>query len=428
MAVILYEKFLSLPEAEIQGMQPALATALKTLEGKTGAGNDFLGWIDLPSRITEAELADISSSAERIRKQSDAVVFVGIGGSYLGTRAVIEAVQGALSGETARPRIYYAGHNISSDYMTDLLKTLEGKEVSIIVISKSGTTTEPAVAFRVLKRMMEKKYGAAASGRIFAITDAKKGALRKLTSEKKYASWVIPDDVGGRFSVLTPVGLLSLAVAGVDIRKLVAGAKACQTESKGSDSLSLPLNRYAAIRNILYRKGKKIEILANFEPALHYLTEWWKQLYGESEGKDGKGIFPAGVDLTTDLHSMGQWIQQAERTIFETFLLADKSRSDLRVEAEADDSDGLNYLAGETLHAVNGKAWEGTALAHSSGGVPSLTLRIPSLTEEHIGYLVYFFEKACGLSGYMLGVNPFDQPGVEEYKKNMFRLLKKPGY
>lgn len=430
MSLVLDERYLAgvLGERDWSAAEAELADAFRRLRDRTGRGNEFLGWLDLPERVGEAELARLEEAGERIRQDSDVVVLVGIGGSYLGARAVLEAVKGFWGTEADRPRLVYAGHHLSSDYHAGLLRFLDGKEVSVIVVSKSGTTTEPAVAFRLLSRWMERRYGKGASARIHAVTDARRGALRKMAEERGYPTWVIPDDVGGRFSVLTPVGLLPLAAAGVDIRRLVGGARRCMEESAADASLGLALNRYAVARNLLYRKGKKTEILATFEPSFHYVAEWWKQLFGESEGKEGKGIFPASVDFTTDLHSMGQWIQEAERTVFETFLVVDRPAAELRLEAEADDVDGLNYLAGKTMHEVNLKAWEGTAMAHADGGVPSMTVRIPAATEEHLGYLLYWFERACGLSGYMLGVNPFDQPGVEAYKRNMFRLLGKPGF
>jgi len=429
MIVSLEEKYLKgfVTEEDINNIKDEFKRVYRSLVEKKGLGNDFLGWLNLPNKITYDELKEIEETAAKIRESSDAVVFIGIGGSYLGTKAVFEAIYGPFYNELKKPKIYFAGHNISSDYISELVSILKDKDISLIVISKSGTTTEPAIAFRILKKIMLEKYGDNAYERIYAITDEKKGSLRSLSNLEGYKSWSIPDDVGGRFSVFTPVGLLPLAVCGVNIREFVNGAKLCFNEND-SDSLSLPLNRYSVIRNILYRKGFKIEILANFEPYLHYITEWWKQLYGESEGKKGKGLFPAGADFTTDLHSIGQWIQQAERTIFETFLIIEKSKTDVFMENEENNGDELNYLAGLSLNDINRKAWEGTSLAHFTGGVPNITLTIPDRSEKSLGYLLYFFEKACGISGYILGVNPFDQPGVEEYKKNMFKLLKKPGY
>ncbi len=430
MTIILKEHYLKgfIDDAHISTYQSLLQKSFDTLTKKTGEGKEFLGWLSLPSLITKDEIDDIKRTAEKIRNQSEAVIFIGIGGSYLGARAVIDAINGPLANDIHNPKIYYAGHNISSDYTHDLLTVIRGKEVSMVVISKSGTTTEPAIAFRILKKEFEKKYGASAKDRIVAITDKAKGALRTMANSEGYKSYVIPDDVGGRFSVLTPVGLLPIAIAGIDISKLVTGARAMEEETRNSTNINHPLNRYAVIRNALYAKGKKIEIMANFEPGLHYLTEWWKQLYGESEGKDKKAIFPAGVDFTTDLHSMGQWIQDGERSIFETFLIVEKSRHNIEITKQDSDLDELNYLSGKGLSFINYKAYEGTALAHFNGGVPSMTIEVRSLDETTLGELIFFFEKACGLSGYMLGVNPFNQPGVEEYKKNMFKLLNKPGY
>ena len=409
----------------------ARAAMAKVNEG-TGEGADFLGWVKLPSE-TNSELLDrINATADRLRTNCDYVVCVGIGGSYLGAKAVNTALADNFEFYYAptpkNPKVLYAGQNISEDYTAELEKLLAGKRFGIIVISKSGTTTEPAIAFRILKELLEKQAGKdAAKDLIVAITDASKGALRTLATQEGYETYVIPDNVGGRFSVLTPVGLLPIAVAGHDIKKLMAGAVEMENETLHSSDDNI-CETYARMRNALYADGKKIEILANFEPKLHFFAEWWKQLYGESEGKDNKGIFPAAVDFTTDLHSMGQWIQEGERTIFETVISVAEPAVERRVPADEANLDGLNYLAGKRIDEVNKMAELGTQMAHVEGGVPNLRLVIKSLDEHTLGGLIYFFEKACGISGYMLGVNPFNQPGVEAYKRNMFKLLKKPGY
>ena len=404
-----------------------------TLQKGDGAGSDFLGWLHLPSSITAAELADIEHTAQQLRSRCDVIVTVGIGGSYLGARAVVEAMSNSfdwLQADRKDPVLLYAGHNIGEDYLHELCEVLKGKQFGIINISKSGTTTEPALAFRILKKMLEETVGKEeAKHRIVAITDARKGALRTLADKEGYKTFVIPDNVGGRFSVLTPVGLLPIAVAGINSHELVAGAVAME---KATD-VTVPFEQniaaiYAVTRNLLYENGKKIEILANFYPKLHYIAEWWKQLYGESEGKDGKGIFPASVDLTTDLHSMGQWIQEGERTIFETVISVEEPAHHVMVPTDEENLDGLNFLAGKRVDEVNKMAELGTQFAHVDGGVPNIRIVMPSLNEYHIGELLYMFEKACGISGYLLGVNPFNQPGVEAYKKNMFALLNKPGY
>ena len=402
---------------------------------KTGKGNDFLGWVNLPSSISEELLAKIESDAKAMQQHSDVVVVCGIGGSYLGARAIIDALSNPFSpllskSERKAPLVMYAGHHLDEDYMTHLLDLLNKKDYSVIVISKSGTTTEPAVAFRLLKNHLEKKYGeGAASKRIFAVTDASKGALKKLAITKKYSTYVIPDDVGGRYSVLTPVGLLPIAVAGLDIRMLVKGAKNMEEFlQKEEDLQKNPASLYAVARNILYRKGKTTEILATYSPAMSYMVEWWKQLYGESEGKEQKGIFPAGVGFTTDLHSMGQYIQEGLRNLFETVLTVENSKTELKIPVDADDLDGLNFLAGKRLGEVNSMASLGTMIAHVDGDVPNLEVLIPELNENYLGELIYFYEMACAISGYILDVNPFDQPGVEAYKKNMFALLEKPGF
>lgn len=414
--------------------QEAKANAANAmLHNGTGEGNDFLGWVNLPSSITEAELTDIENTAAKLRSKCEVVVAIGIGGSYLGTKAVVEALNNSfdwLQTERKNPVLVYAGQNIGEDYLYELTELLKGKQFGLINISKSGTTTEPALAFRILKKQLEDAVGKAeAKERIVAITDAKKGALRKLADQEGYKTFIIPDNVGGRFSVLTPVGLLPIAVAGVNIRELVQGA--VDMEKATADSVPFAENIaaiYAAVRNELYKDGKKIEILANFHPKLHYIAEWWKQLYGESEGKDNKGIFPASVDLTTDLHSMGQWIQEGERTIFETVISVENADRTVLVPTDEADLDGLNFLAGKRVDEVNKMAELGTQLAHVDGGVPNIKITLPQVNAYYIGQLFYFFEKGCGISGYMLEVNPFNQPGVEAYKKNMFALLNKPGY
>ena len=411
-------------QVKVDALRPAAEAAAETLEKGTGEGNDFLGWLHLPSSISEAELADIEATAAQLRNSCEYVVTIGIGGSYLGAKAVIEALSSSFDAyQGGKCKVLFAGNNIGEDYIAELMDLLKGKKFGIVVISKSGTTTEPAIAFRLLKDMLEKQEGKQeAAKRIVAITDAKKGALRSLATQEGYKTYVIPDNVGGRFSVLTPVGLLPIAVAGFDIKALVAGA--VEIENDDNENVFT----YAQTRNALYQSGKKIEILVNFCPRLHYFAEWWKQLYGESEGKDHLGIFPASVDFTTDLHSMGQWIQDGERTIFETVLsVGDQSHSVVIPHDEAN-LDGLNFLAGKRVDEVNKMAELGTRLAHVDGGVPNLLITIPALSEKYLGQLIYFFEKSCGVSGYMLGVNPFNQPGVEAYKKNMFALLNKPGY
>ncbi|MBR5086961.1 MAG: glucose-6-phosphate isomerase [Muribaculaceae bacterium] len=412
-------------EKEIEAFKPQALAAVETLEKGDGAGNDFLGWLHLPSEITANQLDDINATAQQLRQECDYVVVIGIGGSYLGAKAVIEALSDNFAAYKSSNgvKVVFAGNNIGEDYLSDLMCLLEGKRFGIVVISKSGTTTEPAIAFRLLKNMLEKQVGKAeAAKRIVAITDAKRGALRSLATQEGYKTYVIADNVGGRFSVLTPVGLLPVAIAGFDINALVAGA--VEMENAPADMMV----DYAATRNALYQAGKKVEILVNYNPSLHFLAEWWKQLYGESEGKDGKGIFPASVDFTTDLHSMGQWIQEGERTIFETVITVEKQRNEVVIPTDDADLDGLNYIAGKRVDEVNKMAELGTRLAHVDGGVPNILITLPALNEKYLGQLIYFFEKACGMSGYMLGVNPFNQPGVEAYKKNMFALLNKPGY
>ena len=407
-----------------QALESTALAAKQTLESGSGAGNDFLGWLHLPSSINEHQLQDIEKSAAQLRSECEYVISIGIGGSYLGAKAVIDALSDHFAAyKSGGPKVLFAGSNIGEDYLYDMMDLVRGHKFGIIVISKSGTTTEPGIAFRIFKDMLEKQEGKAFAQRnIVAVTDARRGALRNLATQEGYATFVIPDDVGGRFSVLTPVGLLPIAVAGFDIRALVAGA--VEMEKDGDEQV---LN-YAIARNALYQDGKKIEILANFTPRLHFIAEWWKQLYGESEGKQHKGIFPASVDFTTDLHSMGQWIQDGERTIFETVLSVGDQQHEVIIPSDEADLDGLNYIAGKNVDYVNKMAELGTRLAHVDGGVPNLLITIPTVNERYLGQLIYFFEKACGVSGYMLGVNPFDQPGVEAYKKNMFALLEKPGH
>lgn len=424
-----------LPEEQILKQAAAATACNQALYDGTREGSDFLGWVTLPSSVTEETLRDIEDTATSLRTLCEAVVVVGIGGSYLGARAVIDALSCSFDwlqekDKRKNPVILYAGNNISEDYLYELTHYLEDKSFGIINISKSGTTTEPAIAFRLLKEMLEEKVGKVeARKRIVAITDASKGALRTLANTEGYKTFVIPDNVGGRYSVLTPVGLLPIAVAGINIRKLVAGAVEIEKGTSASASFDYNLPAiYAVIRNELYKKGKKIEILVNYHPKLHYFAEWWKQLYGESEGKEGVGIFPAAVDFTTDLHSMGQWIQEGERAIFETVISIKEANRKVVIPHDDGNLDGLNYLEGKRVDEVNKMAELGTRIAHVDGNVPNVLIEIPKLSEKYIGQLIYFFEKACGISGYLLGINPFNQPGVEAYKKNMFALLEKPGY
>lgn len=422
------------PKEQIFAQEAKANESIATLHNGNGAGNDFLGWLHLPSSITDEQLTDIENTANALRSKCEIVVAIGIGGSYLGTRAVVEAMNNSFDAlhttDRKNPVLLYAGHNIGEDYLYELSEVLKGRQFGIINISKSGITTEPALAFRILKKQLEDAVGKEeAKHRIVAITDAKKGALRKLADQEGYKTFIIPDNVGGRFSVLTPVGLLPIAVAGVNIRDLVAGAVSMEKATDQAVPFAENISAiYAAVRNELYKDGKKIEILCNFHPKLHYIAEWWKQLYGESEGKDNKGIFPAAVDLTTDLHSMGQWIQDGERTIFETVISVEEPVHKVIVPTDEENLDGLNFLAGKRVDEVNKMAELGTQLAHVDGGVPNVKITIPAVTPYYIGQLFYFFEKACGISGYMLDVNPFNQPGVEAYKKNMFALLNKPGY
>lgn len=415
---------------QIDALDSAAAAGLEKLEKGTGAGNDFLGWLHLPSSVDEALIADIENTARTLREECEYVVAIGIGGSYLGAKAVISALTDSFADlkPATGARVVFAGQNIGEDYTNELVALLKGKKFGIIVISKSGTTTEPAIAFRILKEMLEKQEGKDyAAKHIVAVTDAARGALRKLATEEGYATYVIPDNVGGRFSVLTPVGLLPIAVAGLDIRALLAGAKAMEEATAKACDCNLSY-LYAKTRNTLYKQGKKIEILVNYNPKLHFLAEWWKQLYGESEGKDNLGIFPAAVDNSTDLHSMGQWIQEGERSIFETVISVAKQQTEVVIPTDEANLDGLNYIAGKRIDEVNKMAELGTVLAHVDGGVPNIHITLPELSERCLGEIIYFFEKACGISGYILDVNPFNQPGVEAYKKNMFALLNKPGY
>lgn len=430
-----YTKALSfINQHEIDYLAEPIKLAHEQLHNGTGVGSDALGWIDLPTQYDKEEFARIQKAAKKIQSDSEVLIVIGIGGSYLGARAAIEALSHSFynmlpKDKRKTPEIYFAGNNISSTYITHLLDLVEGKDYSVNVISKSGTTTEPAVAFRVFRADLEKKYGKEeARKRIYATTDKEKGALKKLANEEGYESFIIPDDVGGRFSVLTPVGLLPIATAGINIEEMMQGAADASKEFSNPNVAENMSYQYAAVRNALYRKGKAIEILVNYEPSLHYVSEWWKQLFGESEGKDYKGIFPASVDFSTDLHSMGQFIQEGSRNIFETIIQVEEVAEHVTIESDPDDLDGLNFLAGKTMDFVNKKAFQGTMLAHTDGQVPNLIVTVPNMTPYSFGYLVYFFEKAVGISGYLQGVNPFDQPGVEAYKKNMFALLGKPGY
>lgn len=415
---------------EVEYYKDFVKAAHSMLHEKQGPGSDYLGWVDLPLQYDKEEFSRIKDAAQRIRGNSDALIVIGIGGSYLGARSAIEALSHTFHNQmNGNTQVYFAGQNISSTYISHLLELLEGKDVSLNVISKSGTTTEPAIAFRILRDFMEKKYGKEeAKKRIFATTDKHKGALKKLADEEGYETFVIPDDVGGRYSVLTAVGLLPIAAAGLDIDQMMAGAAAAAQKYNNADLATNESYQYAAVRNALYRKGKTIELLANFEPALHFVSEWWKQLFGESEGKDQKGLYPASVDFSTDLHSMGQYVQEGRRDLIETVLLVKRPRVEWTIQEDSGNLDGLNFLAGMTMDEVNKKAAEGTRLAHVDGGVPNLIVVMDALSEYTYGEMVYFFEKACGISGLLLGVNPFDQPGVEAYKTNMFALLGKPGF
>ena len=421
-------------EDELVQIKPYAELANEVLTKKTGAGNDFLGWISLPQEYDREEFERIKKAAEKIKNDSEILIVIGIGGSYLGAKAAIEFLSHSFYNNLPKekrktPEIYFAGTNMSSTYLKHLIELVGNRDFSVNVISKSGTTTEPAIAFRVFKKMLEDKYGKEEAGkRIYATTDKVKGALKTLSDTEGYETFTVPDNVGGRFSVLTAVGLLPIAAAGINIDELMAGARDAMNDYSGNSFEENQTLQYAAIRNILHRKGKDMEILVNYEPRLHYFSEWWKQLFGESEGKDGKGLYPSSVDFSADLHSLGQYIQEGKRTMFETVVSIGKPECEYIIESNRDNLDGLNFIAGKSLDYVNKKATEGVILAHIDGGVPNLTVDIPEVTPYHLGYAFYFFEKACGVSGYLLGVNPFDQPGVEAYKKNMFALLGKPGY
>jgi glucose-6-phosphate isomerase len=430
-----YSKALSFfNQHEIDYLAAPIKLAHEQLHNGTGVGSDSLGWINLPTDYDKEEFARIQKAAKKIQSDSEVLIVIGIGGSYLGARAAIEALTHSFynilpKDKRKTPEIYFAGNNISSTYITHLLDLVEGKDYSVNIISKSGTTTEPAVAFRIFRAALEEKYGKEeARKRIYATTDKERGALKNLANEEGYESFIIPDDIGGRFSVLTAVGLLPIATAGINIEEMMQGAADASKEFSNPDVAENMSYQYAAVRNALYRKGKAIEILVNYEPSLHYVSEWWKQLFGESEGKDYKGIYPASVDFSTDLHSMGQFIQEGSRNIFETIIQVEEVAEHITIESDPSDLDGLNFLAGKTMDFVNKKAFQGTMLAHTDGQVPNLIVTVPNMSPYSFGYLVYFFEKACGISGYLQGVNPFDQPGVEAYKKNMFALLGKPGY
>lgn len=419
---------------EMENQIPFIKASHKTLEEGSGPGSEFLGWLNLASKIKKEEIGEIQDTARKIQDESEAFIIIGIGGSYLGARAVIEALSHTFYNELSQekrntPKIYYLGNNISSTYISDLLDLIKDKDISINIISKSGTTTEPAIAFRILKEFMEGKYGKEeAKNRIYVTTDGKKGALRDLVDRKGYKSFLIPENIGGRYSVFTPVGLLPIAVAGIDIEELLEGGKVAEKEFSNIELGENIAYQYAGLRNILYKKGKDIEIMVNYEPSLHYLAEWWKQLFGESEGKDGKGIYPSSVGFTRDLHSMGQYIQDGKRNLFETVIKIEEARKDITIKKTKEDLDGLNYLEGKSLDFINKKALEGTVKAHVDGKVPNIIINIPKLNEYYLGMLMYFFKRSSAISGYLLGVNPFNQPGVEEYKNNMFRLLNKPGY
>jgi glucose-6-phosphate isomerase len=432
MAITLREQYLEgfVSPHEMDCMAPQVAAAVRQLRQHTGAGSDFHGWLTLPRDYDKEELSRIHAAAEKIREDTDVLVVIGIGGSYLGARSAIELLRSPYYNALGKdgPAIYFAGCNLSGSYLDEILALCEGKRVSLNVISKSGTTTEPALAFRVLRGMMERRYGKEAAERIYCTTDRARGTLKSLADREGWQTFVIPDDVGGRYSVLTAVGLLPMAVAGIDIDAVLRGAQKAMTELDNDDFSHNPCYRYAAIRNILLRRGKAIEIYASYEPRFTQMGEWLKQLYGESEGKDGKGLFPASVAFTTDLHSMGQFIQDGSRNLFETVIDFITPAADLTVEEDPENLDGLNFLSGMAMRQINRRAMQGTILAHTRGGVPNLVLEVPAINEEEYGYMVYFFMLACGISGYLLGVNPFDQPGVEAYKKNMFALLGKPGY
>ncbi len=421
-------------ENELKQIKPYVELANEVLTSKTGAGNDFLGWVDLPETYDKDEFARIKKAAEKIKNDSEVLVVIGIGGSYLGAKAAIEFLSHSFYNNLPKdkrktPEIYFAGTNMSGVYLQHLIEVVGDRDFSVNVISKSGTTTEPAIAFRVFKKMLEEKYGKEeAAKRIYATTDKAKGALKTLATAEGYETFVVPDNVGGRFSVLTAVGLLPIAAAGIDIDDLMAGAKDAMNDFANKNMDENQALQYAAVRNILHRKGKDLELMVNYEPRVHYLAEWWKQLFGESEGKEGKGLYPTSADFSADLHSLGQYIQQGQRLFFETVVSIGKPEVEFVIENDKENLDGLNFIAGKTLDYVNKKATDGVILAHVDGNVPNLGINIPEVTPYHLGYTFYFFEKACGVSGYLLGVNPFDQPGVEAYKKNMFALLGKPGY
>ena len=414
---------------ELDQQKDIVKTIHQTIHKGTGAGNDFLGWLDLPVDYDKEEFSRIVEASKRIKSNSDVLVVIGIGGSYLGARAAIEMLTSSFRTNTEYPEIVFVGNHLSSSYTKELLDYLQGKDFSVNVISKSGTTTEPAVAFRLFKQLVEEKYGKdEAKKRIYATTDKSKGALKQLADNEGYETFVVPDDVGGRYSVLTAVGLLPIATAGINIESIMIGAAKAREELSSDDLDQNIAYQYATIRNILYSKGYTTEMLINYEPSMQYFNEWWKQLYGESEGKDFKGIYPSSANYTTDLHSLGQYVQEGRRLLFETVVKVNHPKHDIKIEEDADDLDGLNYLAGKSIDEVNTKAFEGTLLAHTDGGVPNIVVNIPQLDEETFGYVVYFFELACAMSGYQLGVNPFNQPGVEAYKQNMFALLGKPGF
>lgn len=421
-------------EDELKQIKPYVELANEVLTSKTGAGNDFLGWVDLPETYDKDEFARIKKAAEKIKNDSEVLVVIGIGGSYLGAKAAIEFLSHSFYNNLPKdkrktPEIYFAGTNMSGVYLQHLIDVVGDRDFSVNVISKSGTTTEPAIAFRVFKKMLEEKYGKEeAAKRIYATTDKAKGALKTLATAEGYETFVVPDNVGGRFSVLTAVGLLPIAAAGIDIDDLMAGAKDAMNDFANKNMDENQALQYAAVRNILHRKGKDLELMVNYEPRVHYLAEWWKQLFGESEGKEGKGLYPTSADFSADLHSLGQYIQQGQRLFFETVVSIGKPEVEFVIESDKENLDGLNFIAGKTLDYVNKKATDGVILAHVDGNVPNLGINIPEVTPYHLGYTFYFFEKACGVSGYLLGVNPFDQPGVEAYKKNMFALLGKPGF
>ena len=421
-------------EDELKQIKPYVELANEVLTSKTGAGNDFLGWVDLPETYDKDEFARIKKAAEKIKNDSEVLVVIGIGGSYLGAKAAIEFLSHSFYNNLPKdkrktPEIYFAGTNMSGVYLQHLIDVVGDRDFSVNVISKSGTTTEPAIAFRVFKKMLEEKYGKEeAAKRIYATTDKEKGALKTLATAEGYETFVVPDNVGGRFSVLTAVGLLPIAAAGINIDDLMAGAKDAMNDFSNKNMDENQALQYAAVRNILHRKGKDLELMVNYEPRVHYLAEWWKQLFGESEGKEGKGLYPTSADFSADLHSLGQYIQQGQRLFFETVVSIGKPEVEFVIESDKENLDGLNFIAGKTLDYVNKKATDGVILAHVDGNVPNLGINIPEVTPYHLGYTFYFFEKACGVSGYLLGVNPFDQPGVEAYKKNMFALLGKPGY